>query len=134
VAWLLVGRVTAGPLLAALPGLQRLDAGDVRRLVPGLALDGPGLLFPRGQAHVNPQRLAAVLAARGGQVATGVEYLGLRVAGGRAEAVRTSHGDLHPGAVVLATGLAPPELLPAEQLRIKGHLAATGPGAPPPPP
>lgn len=131
--WLLVGPGTAGPLLAALPGLQRLDPGAVRRLVPGLALDGPGLLFPRGQAHVNPQRLAAVLAARGGQVATGVEYLGHRTAGGRVEAVHTSHGDVHPGALVLATGLAPPDVLPVAQLRVKGHLAATEPGATPPP-
>jgi glycine oxidase len=127
--WLLVG--PAGPRLTELPGIQRLGADEVRRLVPGLATEAPGLLLPRGQAHLNPQRLAAVLAARGGTVATGVEYLGLRVAGGRAEAVHTSHGDLYPGAVILATGLAPPGLLPVEQLRVKGHLAATPPCANP---
>jgi len=127
--WLVVG--PAGPRLAELSGIQRLGADDVRRLVPGLAIETPGLLLPRGQAHLNPQRLAAVLAARGGTVATGVEYLGMRVAGGRAEAVQTSHGDLQPGAVILATGLAPPGLLPVEQLRFKGHLAATPPRASP---
>ena len=129
--WLLVG--PAGPRLAELPGIQRLGADDVRRLVPALAIETPGLLLPRGQAHLNPQRLAVALAARGGTVATGVEYLGLRAAGGRAEVVRTSHGDLHPGAVVLATGLAPAGLLPVEQLRVKGHLAATAPCAIAPP-
>jgi glycine/D-amino acid oxidase-like deaminating enzyme len=56
-----------------------------------------------------------------------VEYLGLRARGGRAEAVLTSHGEIHPGAVVLATGVAPAELLPVEQLRFKGHLVATEP-------
>jgi glycine/D-amino acid oxidase-like deaminating enzyme len=127
--WLLVGPETVGPALAALPGLQRLDADDVRRLVPALGIETSGLLLPRGQAHLNPQRLAAVLAARGGSAATGVEYRSLRVAGGRAVAVHTSHGDLHPGAVVLATGLAPAELLPLPQLRVKGHLAATEPCA-----
>jgi glycine oxidase len=123
--WLVIG--SAGPGLAEPPGIQRLDAEAVRRLVPGLAIETPGLVLPRGQAHVNPQRLAAVLAARGGAVATGVEYLGLRVSGGRAVAVHTSHGDLQPGAVILATGLAPPGMLPVEQLRYKGHLAATEP-------
>jgi glycine/D-amino acid oxidase-like deaminating enzyme len=125
--WLLVGDRTGESAVEAVPGVQRLDAAAVRRLVPALGIETSGLLQPRGQAHVNPQRLAAVLAARGGAVATGVEYLGLRVAGGRAEAVHTSHGDLQPGAVIIATGLAPPGLLPVERLRFKGHLAATGP-------
>jgi glycine oxidase len=125
--WLMVGPGAAQSSVAALPAVQRLDAGDVRRLVPGLALDEPGLLLPRGEAHLNPQRLAAVLAARGGAVATGVEYLGMRAAGGRVEAVNTSLGDLHPGAVVLATGLAPAGVLPLAQHRVKGHLAATAP-------
>jgi glycine oxidase len=125
--WLLVGPGAASSAVAAVAGVRRLDAEAVRRLVPALGIETPGLLLPRGQAHLNPLRLAAVLATRGGAVATGVEYRGLRVAGGRAEAVHTSHGDLHPGAVVIATGLAPPELLPLPQLRVKGHLAATAP-------
>src|SRR5215467_14559234 len=92
--WLVAG--PEGPRLADLPGIQRLGAADVRRLVHGLATETPGLLLPRGQAHLNPQRLAAVLAARSGVVATGVEYLGLRATRGRADAVHTSHGDLQP--------------------------------------
>jgi glycine oxidase len=126
--WLLVGdEVARRPSLAG----QRLDADGVRRLVPSLSVEAPGLLLPNGEAHVNPPRLAAVLAARAGVVATGVEYLGMRAAGGRVEAVETSHGDVSPGAVVLATGLAPPGVLPMAQLRVKGHLAATRPvGAP----
>jgi glycine/D-amino acid oxidase-like deaminating enzyme len=125
--WLLVGPRTGDTAVAALPDVQRLDAHAVRRLVPGLGIETPGLLLSRGQAHLNPQRLAAALASRGGAVATGIEYLGLRAAGGRAEAVQTSRGDLHPGAVVFAVGLAPPGLMPVAQLRFKGHLAATRP-------
>lgn len=76
-------------------------------------------------------RLAAALAARAGVVATGVEMRGVTTTGGRVTAVRTSHGDIHPGAVVFATGLAPqlPELAaPAVPQRwVKGHLLATVP-------
>jgi len=126
--WLVAG-AGKDSAVARLPGVQRVDADEVRRLVPGLGIETPGLLLPRGQAHVNPQRLAAVLAGRGGEVATGVEYLGLGVTGGRAETVHTSLGDIHPGAVVLATGVAPTGLLPIAQLRVKGHLAATRPSA-----
>jgi glycine oxidase len=125
--WLLLGPQPPGSAVAALPGVQRLDEAAVHALAPALGVEASGLLLPRGQAHLNPRRLAAVLAARAGSVATGIEYLGMRVRGGRAEAVQTSHGDLEPGAVVIATGLAPPELLPVEQLRVKGHLAATEP-------
>ena len=57
--------------------------------------------------------------------------LGVTAAGGRVTAVRTSHGDIHPGAVVFSTGLAPqlPELpAPAVPQRwVKGHLLATAP-------
>jgi glycine oxidase len=109
------------------PGAQRVDAAGMRRLIPALGVETAGLLFPRGQAHLNPQRLAAVLASSAGVVATGIEHLGLRTRSGRVEAVRTSHGELQPGAVLFATGLAPPDLLPLAQVRVKGHLVATEP-------
>jgi glycine/D-amino acid oxidase-like deaminating enzyme len=111
------------------PGAQRLDARAVRHLVPALGVETAGLLLPRAWGHLNPRRLAVVLASRGGSVATGVEYLGLRATGAHVETVHTSLGELHPGAVVFATGLAPAGLLPVAQLRFKGHLAATAPCA-----
>ena len=125
--WLLLGPAAGSSAVAGLPGVRRLDAGDVRRLVPALGVEASGLLVPGGVGQLNPRRLAVVLAARGGALATGVEFLGLRRRAGRAAAVLTSHGEFQPGAVVLATGLAPPDLLPLPQLRVKGHLAATEP-------
>jgi len=125
--WLVLEPPAETTGLAGRPGVHRLGPDEVRRLVPGLGVEAGGLLLPRGQAHVNPLRLAGLLASRAGAVATGVEYLELRLRGGRAASVRTSHGDFHPGAVVLATGLGPPDLLPMPQRRFKGHLAATEP-------
>jgi len=125
--WLLLSPEADASALAGRPDVSRLGPDDVRRLVPALGVEASGLLVPRCQAQLNPRRLAAVLAARAGSVATGVEYLGLRRRGSRAEAVLTSVGELHPGAVVLATGVAPADLLPMPQLRVRGHLAATEP-------
>ncbi len=139
------GAIGVEPLewLVALPQALPLDA-ELGALVDVLDPDGahavepelgdvPGALRIREQARVHPLRMAAALAVRAGPVATGVEMLGVATAGGRVTAVRTSHGDLHPGAVVFATGLAPelPELAaPAVPQRwVKGHLLATA--APP---
>jgi glycine/D-amino acid oxidase-like deaminating enzyme len=139
------GAIGVEPLewLVALPQALPLDA-ELGALVDVLGPDGahavepelgdvPGALRIREQARVHPLRMAAALAVRAGPVATGVEMLGVATAGGRVTAVRTSHGDLHPGVVVFATGLAPelPELAaPAVPQRwVKGHLLATA--APP---
>jgi glycine oxidase len=127
--------------LVALPQAIPLDA-DLGPLVDVLDPDQAheaepelgallGALLIREQGRVHPLRLAAAFAARAGTVATGVEMLGIHMDGDRVTAVRTSHGDIHPGAVVLATGLAP-ELPGLDELRVpqrwvKGHLLATEP-------
>ncbi len=127
----LVALPQALPLDAELGALvDVLDPDGAHAIEPELG-DVPGALRIREQARVHPLRLAAALAARAGTVATGVEMLGVTTAGGRVTAVRTSHGDVHPGAVVFATGLAPtlPELpaLAVPQRWVKGHLLATAP-------
>ena len=107
VEWL-VALPKALPLDAELGALvDVLDPDGAHAVEPELG-DVPGALRIREQARVHPLRLAAALAARAGTVATGVEMLGVTTAGGRVTGVRTSHGDLHPGAVVFATGLVPP--------------------------
>ena len=127
--------------IVALPRPLPLDA-DLGALVEALDPDGAhavepelgdvvGALRIREQARVHPLRLAAALAARAGEVATGVEMRGVDTFGGRVTTVHTSHGDIHPGAVVFATGLAPQLAeLPAPdvpQRWVKGHLLATVP-------
>ena len=110
--------------------VDALDPDAAHAVEPELG-DVPGALRIREQARVHPLRLAAALAGRAGTVATGVEMRGVTAAGGRVTAVHTSYGDIHPGAVVFATGLAPqlPELsAPAVPQRwVKGHLLATVP-------
>ena len=111
------------------PAVEWLDHDQVAELVPGLARPMAGALI-RQQARVNPlrslSRLAAVLPA----VATGTAATSITTEGGRVTKVTTTAGDIHPGAVVFATGL-PPLLdglhldLPAS--RVKGHLLVTEP-------
>jgi glycine oxidase len=107
-----------------------LDPAAAHRAEPELG-DVRGALRIRGQARVHPLRLAAALAGHAGSVATGVEMVGVVTDHGRITTVRTSNGDVHPGAVVFATGLAPvlpdvPELT-VPQRWVKGHLVATTP-------
>jgi len=111
------------------PAVEWLDHDRVADLVPGLARPMAGALIRR-QARVNPlrslTRLAAVLPA----VATGIAATSVTARGGRVTKVTTTAGDIHPGAVVFATGLPPmldgfPLDLPAS--RVKGHLLVTEP-------
>jgi glycine oxidase len=137
------GAIGVEPLewLVALPRALPLDT-ELGALVDVLDPDGahavepelgdvPGALRIREQARVQPLRLAAALATRAGTVATGVEMLDVVTTGGRVTSVRTSHGDIHPGSIVFATGQAPALTglaAPAVPQRwVKGHLLATVP-------
>lgn len=122
----LVGEGRSMPLPEETP-TQALDGAGLAELLPGLAAPGPAVLVRGGQSHLNPQRLAVCLARRAGTVVTGVAYEGIKVDGGRIRTVHTSHGAVHPGAVVFATGLAPEGMSPMPQLRVKGHLCVTEP-------
>ena len=77
------------------------------------------------QGAVPPLSLAAELARRAGAVATGVEVLDLEANGTRVTRIRTSHGAVSPGAVVVATGTT--DRIPAPQRTVKGHMLATEP-------
>src|SRR5947208_1533817 len=74
---------------------------------------------------LRPLAYAAELAKRAGWVATGPEVLEIERDGSRVTRVRTSHGDIAPGTVVLCTGST--EELAVPQLRAKGHMLATQP-------
>jgi glycine oxidase len=109
------------------PGVQLLGTDQVAELEPDLA-PVPAALLTGDQAQVNPLRLAAVLARRAGSVTTGITMTSLQITRGRVLRVRTTAGDLHPGTVVLATGLAPRPWVRLPQRLVKGHLLATEPG------
>ena len=119
----------AGPPvgLAAWPGVELLDADRIAELAPGLAPVPAGLLA-HDQAQVHPLRLAVALARRTGSVATRTAMVDAEVASGRIVRVRTTAGDLWPGVVVFATGLAPARWVRLPQRLVKGHLVATEPG------
>lgn len=111
------------------PEVEWLEPGDVATLVPGLARPMAGALIRR-QARVNPLRSLARLAAVLPDLATGTAATSVTVKGGRVVSVATTAGDIHPGAVVFATGMPPlldglPLDLPAS--RVKGHLLVTEP-------
>jgi glycine oxidase len=109
------------------PGVELLGADRVAELVPGLAPVAAGLLA-HDQAQVHPLRLTVVLARRAGSVATRMAMVDAEVAGGRIVRVRTTAGDLWPGVVVFATGLAPEPWVRLPQRLVKGHLVTTEPG------
>lgn len=98
-------------------GLRTLDV-----LVP------PDLRIPQ-QAHVDPVRLAAAFARHAGTILTRTEATFTLTSGGRIVSVRTGAGTVHPGAVVFATGVSPPQAPSACPQTVKGHLIATEPAS-----
>ncbi len=107
--------------------VEWLNPGQVGELVPGLARPMEGALIHR-QARVNPLRALARLAARLPAVTSGVAATSIEISGDRIVRVGTSAGDIHPGAVVFATGSPPmldglPLHIPSD--RVKGHLLVT---------
>jgi glycine oxidase len=111
------------------PGTERLSAAEVASLAPGLGVPKAGVLVRR-EARVNPLRTLVRLAAELPCVATGVEASGITLIDDRLSAVMTNHGEIEPGTVVFATGLAPRlEGLSLEvpQTEVKGHMLATEP-------
>jgi glycine oxidase len=123
---LLVGPKWSGPtpIPVAAPTMQ-LDADGLREREPAVApLDGARLIEQQG--HVHPVRFAAALVRRAGTVATGVEVGECTVSHGRVSRLATTIGEMHPGSVVFATGVGPPQVSLAHHL-VKGHLIATEP-------
>jgi glycine oxidase len=105
-------------------GARLLDAAAARELEPELGDVEHAIHLP-AQGAVRPLAFARELARRAGHVATGVELLDLETRSGRVTRVRTSRGDVSPGAVVLAT--ATTERIDTPQRVVKGHMVATEP-------
>ncbi|MGH2785417.1 MAG: NAD(P)/FAD-dependent oxidoreductase [Actinomycetota bacterium] len=129
--WLIVSpdRIAADAIQVG--GVSVLDADETRAAEPKLIGELGGAISVRDQLWVQPQRLAIALASRAGSVATRVTMTGLDSNGGRVVRVPTSAGDISPGALVLATGNAPPDI-PVPTVIMKGHLLVTAPSRDPP--
>ena len=112
------------PELLERAGATLVDGEAARELEPELGEFEQVVHLPR-QGAVRPLAFARELSRRAGHVHTGVEMKNLEIDGGRVTSVRTSHGDVTPGALVLATGTT--EHCPLPQRRVKGHMLATDP-------
>jgi glycine/D-amino acid oxidase-like deaminating enzyme len=86
----------------------------------------PDLRIP-DQAHVDPITLASAFARHAGTVASRTACTYTLTSGGRIVTVVTDAGRLQPGAVVFATGVAPPQAPAVRTTLVKGHLVATEP-------
>jgi glycine/D-amino acid oxidase-like deaminating enzyme len=129
--WLIVSPDRIAPGAIEAEGVTVLDAGDARAAEPGLFPEIAGAISVPGQSWVQPLRLAVELARRAGNVTSGVTMTEMESSGSRISRIRTTRGDVSPGAVVLATGNAPPGI-PVPTVAVKGHLLVTGPSPDPP--
>jgi glycine/D-amino acid oxidase-like deaminating enzyme len=123
--------IGAGTMEAPMPWdvqVEFLDEQGVREREPALAGVTEALLITR-QARVDPLRFAAGLAHHAGTVATGVHVTGRKVQRSRVTTLTTTIGELHPGIVVFATGVAPRPDVDVPHHHVKGHLATTEPVA-----
>lgn len=106
---------------AAGAGDRVFDGAEARAFCPDLATAPVGAVLATSDAHCDPERLVAGLAAMaieaGVQLRTGVELLGFRRERDRARALVTSAGELPVEQVVLATGAWTPAV--ARELPIK---------------
>ncbi len=107
---------------------RQLDAEHGYGLRTADVLVRPDLRIP-DQAHVDPLRFAAAMAGRAGAVATQTSCCYTLTSGGRVVSVKTNQAVIHPGAVVFATGMAPPQVPDVRQSLVKGHLVATEPAS-----
>ena len=127
--WLIVSPERIAADAVALPGAEVVDGERAREIEPELGEAGSGVWF-RDQAWVHPVRFAAALATRAGSVSTRVAMTGVVTSGDRIVTVETSEGPVNPGAVLFATGSAPPNVGGVPSVVVKGHLLATEPGPP----
>ena len=122
--WLIVSPERIPPGNEPPPDAEIVDGDRAKTIEPELGEAASGV-YIRDQAWVHPVRFAMALARRAGSVATRIEMTGVDVRNGRVAAVDTTAGAIMPGAVVFATGTAPPGMGAVPHVVVKGHLLAT---------
>jgi sarcosine oxidase subunit beta len=94
--------------------IELLDGPDARAWAPGLGPSVRAASFCAGDAEVNPFRVVLAFAEaaqqNGAQLRTHTQVTGIDVAQGRVTRVRTEHGDIGAGAVVIAAGAWTPTI------------------------
>jgi glycine oxidase len=126
--WLIVSPDRIGPEVVW-PGARAIDGAEARSIEPELG-EAAGAIHIPDQGWVHPVRLSVALAKRAGAVATRVGMTRMAAKYGRVVEVETTAGPISPGAVVFATGTCPVDVGAVPNVVVKGHLIATGPGAP----
>jgi len=115
-----------------------LGADEIRRQVPGAAVDWTGgLLTPsdgRAEPHLAAPAIAGAAARAGAHILTGCAVRGLDVAAGRVAGVVTEHGRIRAGRVLCAAGAWTATFCRSlgvrlPQLRVRGTVARTAPAA-----
>jgi glycine/D-amino acid oxidase-like deaminating enzyme len=108
---------------------EAMDIDVARKIEPQLTPEIPYAILLRDQALGHPLHMAAEMSRHAGQLASGVTMTAIDTAGERVTRVRTSHGDISPGALVIAVGAAVPEWGPVPHVPVKGHILVTEPAS-----
>src|ERR687887_289530 len=124
---LVATEVLPPPELLQSAGGEAMDIMAAREIEPELTPDIPHAILLRNQALGHPLHMAAEMSRHAGRVASGVTMRAIEAEGGQVTRVQTSHGDISPGAIVIATGAATPEWAPVPHVPVKGHILVTQP-------
>lgn len=134
-------RVAIGLADATANGLdsRRVDAADIRALVPQMHADWRCGLYTPGDAYAEPtvasRSIAQEARRAGAEILEGVIVTGLKTAGDKVVGVRTRGGDIEAGTVLLAAGIGTAHLargigldLPIQMIR--SSVGRTSPATP----
>jgi glycine/D-amino acid oxidase-like deaminating enzyme len=134
-------RVAIGLADAVANGLdsRRVDAVEIRALVPQMKADWRSGLYTPGDAYAEPSVASRSIGQEarraGAEILEGVAVTGLKLVGGKVLGVRTRDGDIEAGAVLLAAGIGTADLargigldLPIQMIR--SSVGRTSPAIP----
>ena len=113
-----------------------LDAADLKKRVPGSALDWAGAVYTASDGRAEPHKAAPAIARAaqraGAAVLTACAVRGLETSGGTVSAVVTEHGTIRTSTVLCAAGAWSSMFcrslgVGVPQLKVRGTVARTAP-------